>query len=193
MNHNFNPFYFIQSIDESSDPDLIRLPEKYPPVHTWDPPFCGDIPMRIARDGTWYYQDSPIARYRMIQVFSRILRLDDDGCYYLVTPVEKVRIIVEDAPFVAIQVSKQGDDQRQELIFTTQTGDQVILDQQYPLWMLDKNNQSIPYLLVRDQLTARIHHNVFYQLVEWAIPATPDAQLLGVWSGGVFFELGRVE
>ncbi len=192
MNSAWNPFNFAQSLMESTDPNAIRLSEKYPPVHLWNPPFCGDIPMRIARDGTWYYQNSPITRHRMVQLFSRILRHEKDGCYYLVTPVEKVRIQVEDAPFVATQVTQQGEGKAQQLIFTTQVGDHIIADQQHPIHVEQKNNQPAPYLLVRDKLTALIHRNVYYQLVEWAVPSPFNDLLLGIWSDGKFFQLGSI-
>lgn len=155
----------------------------------WNPPFCGDIPMRIARDGSWHYQNSPIHRHPMVQLFSRILRQEKDGHYYLVTPVEKVRIVVEDAPFVVTHVTQQGEGKNQQLIFTTQVGDQVIADQQHPLYIEKKDNQLTPYLLVRETLTARIHRNIYYQLAEWAIASPNNEESWGVFSCGEFFEL----
>lgn len=154
--------------------------------------FCGEIPMRIARDGTWYYQGTPIARPRMVQLFSRILHLDEDGCYYLVTPVEKAKITVDDAPFVAIQVEKAGEGTTQQLIFITQVGDKVIASSKNPIRVEQKNNQPTPYLLVRNNLEALIHRNIYYQLIEWAVPSLVNDQIIGIWSEGVFFELGSV-
>ncbi len=196
MSETFNPLQWIQSLPEAQDaalhPERIHLAKKLPPVHTWNPPCCGDIPMRIDRQGIWYYQNSPITRHRMVQLFSRILRRDDDGCYYLVTPVEKVRIQVDDTPFVATQVIKQKEADIQQLIFTTQIGDVVTLNAQHLLRIEQQKNQSVPYLLIRDRLEARLHRNVYYQLVEWAIPSIINDQIIGVNSDGLFFELGAI-
>lgn len=165
-----------------------------PPVHLWNPDFCGDIDMRIARDGTWYYQGTPIGRKPMVRLFSTIIRRDGDD-YFLVTPVEKVGIQVEDAPFVAValQVSGEGEEQEQVLRFTTNIGDEVIADVEHQIRVeLDPVTQEpSPYVLVRSNLEALIHRNVFYQLVELAVEKQIEGKpWLGVWSEGLFYPIG---
>lgn len=173
---------------------LAQLPKgKGPaPVHLWNPDFCGDIDMRIARDGTWYYQGTPIGRKPMVKLFSNILRRDGDD-YFLITPVEKVGIIVDDAPFVAVTLEVQGQGTSQVLRFTTQVDEQVEAGPAHALRVhIDPLTQEpAPYLLVRNNLEALVHRNVFYQLVELAVSHPIDGQTwLGVWSAGVFFPIG---
>lgn len=168
-------------------------PAKGPaPVHLWNPDFCGDIDMRIARDGTWFYQGTPIGRAAMVRLFSTILRRDGDD-YFLVTPVEKVGIQVDDAPFVAIRLDVQGEGQQQRLRFFSNVDDSCELDAQHPLRVdIDPSTaEPSPYVLMRTNLQALIHRNVFYQLVELAVPREIDGQQwLGVWSHGEFFIIG---
>jgi len=163
-----------------------------PPVHLWNPPFCGDIDMRIARDGSWFYMGSPIGRKALVRLFSGILRREGDD-YFLVTPVEKVGIRVEDAPFVAVSLQVEGRGEDQLLRFTTQVGDEVVAGSEHPL-RVELNpltQEPAPYLHVRANLEALVHRNVFYQLVELAQPRLIDGRSwLGVWSLGVFFPLG---
>lgn len=164
-----------------------------PPVHLWNPAFCGDIDMRIARDGTWYYQGTPIGRKPMVRLFSTIIRREGDE-YFLVTPVEKVGIQVDDAPFVAVTLDVQGSGEQQVLRFTSNVEDQVEAGPDHPLRVeTDPQTQEpAPYVLVRSNLEALIHRNVFYQLVELAVPRQIDGQQwLGVWSGGEFYPIGR--
>ena len=141
-----------------------------PPVHLWNPPFCGDIDMRINRDGQWFYQGTLIGREAMVRLFSTVLRHDQDGCFYLVTPVEMVRIQVDDAPFVATSLMVESPGSGQALRFITSVGDSVILDGKHPLWMAANEQSGFmqPYILVRDRLNALIHRNVFYELVALA-------------------------
>ncbi|UCO96563.1 DUF1285 domain-containing protein [Metapseudomonas lalkuanensis] len=162
------------------------------PVHLWNPPFCGDIDMRIARDGTWFYLGTPIGRKPMVKLFSSVIRKDGED-YFLVTPVEKVGIQVEDAPFVAVQLQVEGAGQEQQLRFITNVEDEVVAGAVHPLRVeLDPETQEpSPYVLVRTNLEALIHRNVFYQLVELAEPREIDGiAWLGVWSGGEFFPIG---
>jgi hypothetical protein len=162
-----------------------------PPVHLWNPDFCGDIDMKICRDGSWLYMGSPIARESMVRLFSTILRHDDDDCFYLVTPVEKVRIQVEDAPFVAVSLDQEGSD----LVFTTNVGDKVVLGEENRLWVnVDPDSQEpSPYLRVRDNLNALIHRNVFYQLIELAEEQeAEDGRELCVTSKGLTFSIGKL-
>lgn len=162
------------------------------PVHLWNPAFCGDIDMRIARDGTWYYLGSPIGRKPMVQLFSNIIRRDGDD-YFLVTPVEKVGIQVDDAPFVAISLSVTGQGESQILRLVTHVDDEVEIGPQHPLRVETDavTQEPSPYVLVRANLEALLHRNVFYQLVDLAVTAERDGQRwLGVWSHGVFFPIG---
>jgi hypothetical protein len=169
-------------------------PAKGPaPVHLWDPAFCGDIDMRIARDGTWFYQGTPINRPAMVRLFSTILRRDGDD-YVLVTPVEKVGIQVEDAPFVAIALEVEGQGEQQCLRFLTNVDDRCEANAEHPLRVQTDplSETPSPYIRVRTNLDALIHRNVFYQLVELAVCREIEGQRwLGVWSGGEFFTLGR--
>lgn len=176
-------------------PDEIRA-RGLPPVHAWNPPFCGDIDMRIARDGTWYYMGSPIGRKPMVRMFSSILRHDQDGKYYLVTPVEKVGIIVDDAPLLAVEMTVEGEGAERILAFRTQVDDVVVADAAHPIRVaIDPvSGEPSPYVLVRDRLEALISRAVFYDLVELAeereVAGVPT---LGLWSAGTFFALGPVE
>jgi len=163
-----------------------------PPVHLWNPDFCGDIDMRIARDGTWYYLGTPIGRKPMVRLFSTIMRRDGDD-YFLITPVEKVRIKVDDAPFVAVSVEVEGQGEAQVLRFTTNVEDQTEAGIDHPLRVeIDPLTQEpAPYINVRVNLEALIQRNVFYQLVDLAVTREIDGQRwLGVWSGGEFFRIG---
>lgn len=165
-----------------------------PPVHLWNPDFCGDIDMRIARDGTWYYLGTPIGRKPMVRLFSTIIRRDGDD-YFLVTPVEKVGIKVDDAPFVGVILEVLGNGEQQVLRFTTNVEDQVEAGPDHPLRVeIDPQTQEpAPYIVVRGNLEALINRSVFYQLVELAVPRLIDGQeWLGVWSGGAFYPIGRV-
>nr|WP_276583807.1 DUF1285 domain-containing protein [Pseudomonas sp. RIT-PI-AD] len=175
---------------------LAQIPEGTkkgpPPVHLWNPDFCGDIDMRIARDGTWYYLGSPIGRKPMVKLFSSIIRREGED-YFLVTPVEKVGIQVDDAPFVAVAMAVEGEGERQLLRFTTQVDDECVAGPAHPL-RVERDvdtQQPAPYVRVRTNLDALIGRSVFYQLVELAVPREIDGQVwLGVWSDGVFFPLG---
>ncbi|MGC8114394.1 DUF1285 domain-containing protein [Metapseudomonas otitidis] len=174
---------------------LAQLPKGkgLPPVHLWNPDFCGDIDMRIARDGTWYYLGSPIGRKPVVRLFSSIIRRDGDD-YFLVTPVEKVGITVEDAPFVAVSVEVSGEGERQVLRFVTHVEDEVEAGAEHPIRVvIDAVTQEpSPYVHVRANLEALIHRNVFYQLVELAVVREIDGRRwLGVWSGGEFFPIGE--
>lgn len=177
---------------------IQSLPKRkgIPPVHQWNPPFCGDIDMRIDREGQWFYNGTPISRAAMVRLFSTVMRRDDDGCFYLVTPVEKVRIQVDDAPFVATSFTVEYTGSVQSLIFTTNVGDTVVLDQEHPFWMAaDKKSGFMqPYIRVRDQLNALVHRNVYYELVELAEQQTIDGQeQLIITSNNQPFSLGCLD
>lgn len=187
-----------QDQNREGAPDLARIlaqieGQSYPPVHLWDPEFCGDIDLRIARDGTWYYLGTPIGRKRMVKLFSTVLRHDADGRHYLVTPVEKIGIQVDDAPFLAVEVTATGKGRKQMLSFRTHVDDLVLADADHPIRVeIDPaTEEPAPYILVRDRLEALIARPVFYELVNLAESRKVKGEkLLGVWSGGEFFPLG---
>lgn len=159
------------------------------PVHLWNPPFCGDLDMRIARDGTWFYLGSPIGRAKLVQLFSSIIRKDDDA-YFLVTPVEKVGITVDDAPFVATDFDATGEGRNQALTFVTHVGDTVTAGSNHPIRVAiaPATGEPSPYVLVRANLEALIDRKSFYRLVDIAVPHDVNgATHIGVWSDGVFF------
>ena len=158
-----------------------------PPVHLWNPPFCGDLDIRIAKDSTWSYLGSPINRFGIVKLFSSILK-KEEGNFFLVTPVEKVGITVEDAPFVAVDFTLDGEDRAQRLTFTTQVGDTAIAGPDHPIRIIldPETNEPSPYILVRADLEARIDRKSFYRLVE--IGSHHDGWF-GVWSDGQFFPL----
>ncbi len=174
---------------------LIRPREGLPPVHAWDPPFCGDMDLRIARDGSWHYLGTPIGRQALVRLFSTVLRRDADDHYYLVTPVEKVRIRVDDAPFVAVALEVDGEGEAQCLTFVTNVGDRVTADAAHPLRVeTSEDGEPAPYLRVRDRLDALVSRAVFFELAELGHARAADAGIeFGVWSSGCFFSLGRLD
>jgi uncharacterized protein len=162
--------------------------DRLPPVDSWNPPYCGDIGMAIRRDGVWLYQDSPIGRKPLVRLFSRVLRRDADGKHYLVTPVEKVDVAVEDAPFLAVELEVVGTGAAQDLIFRTNVDDVVRCGPANPIrFEVEKGSGGLkPYLLVRGRIEALVTRALYYDLVELAVE---DAGRLGLWSGGRFFPL----
>lgn len=162
-----------------------------PPVHLWNPPFCGDLDMRIARDGTWFYLGTPIGRAPLVRLFSTILRRDGDD-YFLVTPVEKVGITVDDAPFVAVDFEPAGPGADQVLTFTTNVGDEAIAGPGHPIRVErdPETGEPSPYVLVRANLEALIDRKSFYRLVDIGAHADVEGESwFGVWSSGVFFPI----
>lgn len=179
-------------------PDLQQLetlfkPLGRPPVEQWNPPLSGDLDMRIATDGQWYYQGSPIRRQRLVNLFSRILKREDDD-YFLVTPVEKYRIQVEDVPFIAVDLRSQLEEGVEFLWVDTQVGDTVRLDKQHPLLLRvpPGEDQAVPYVDMRDGLLARFHRNLFYRVIEAALQE-PEGELVSCYlvSGGHRFLAGQ--
>jgi hypothetical protein len=156
-----------------------------PPVHLWNPPFCGDIDMRIARDGTWFYEGTPINRPGLVKLFSSILRKEGED-YFLVTPVEKAGIKVADAPFVAVDFEVKGAGATQEITFLTNVGDETVAGADLPLRVerdADTGEPS-PYVRVRANLDALIDRKSFYRLVDLG---THHEGWFGLWSSGAFF------
>ncbi len=164
---------------------------KLPPVDKWNPPDCGDIDMHIAVDGTWFYLGTPIGRPALVRLFSTILRREADGRYVLVTPVEKVGLKVEDAPFVAVRVDAEGEGQARRLRFLTNVGDEVVAGPEHPLRVAFRGAEPRPYVHVRGGLEARVSRAVFYELVAMAEERTTEAgRALVVRSDGMDFSLG---
>ena len=162
-----------------------------PPVHKWNPPFCGDLDMRIARDGTWFYLGTPIGRFELVKLFSTILRKDGDK-YFLVTPVEKVGITVDDAPFVATDFEAEGDGKDQLLTFHTHVGDSAAAGPDHPIRVVRdaETGEPSPYVLIRANLEALIDRKSFYRLVELGAHHEVDGKRwFGLWSGGQFFPM----
>ena len=167
--------------------EIARLAaeRRLPPVESWNPAHCGDSEMRIGRDGTWFHQGSPIGRQAMVRLFSTILRREPDGAYVLVTPVEKLTIEIEDAPFVAIELKSEGEGERRRLAFRLNTGDLVVAGPDRPLRFEQRGDGPHPYLAVRAGLDALVARPVYYELANIALDegATPP----GLWSDGQFF------
>jgi hypothetical protein len=157
-----------------------------PPVHLWHPEHCGEIDIVIKRDGLWFHEGSPIGRAPLVRLFSTVLRKDPDG-FHLVTPVEKLKITVEDAPFIAVRVDRDGD----VLRFTTNVGDEVEAGPDNPIRveMDGETGEPRPYVHVRRGLEALIHRPVFYELVEMARERDGVMQ---VSSNGAWFAVGPV-
>ena len=163
-----------------------------PPVDKWNPEFCGDIDMKIMRNGKWFYMGTEIKRPAMVKLFSGILRLDSDNCYYLVTPVEKVRISVEDAPFIATSLISENKDNINHLYFITNVNEKILLTKNNPLEIKINNitEEPSPYIFVRKNLKALISRSVFYELIELATKKNIDGKdCLVLASAGEVFKL----
>lgn len=161
--------------------------KKLPPVDKWNPTHCGDSAMRIARDGTWFHEGSPIGRPAMVRLFSTILRREPDGRFVLVTPIEKLDIEVEDAPFVAVELKTEGEGKDRSLAFRLNTGDMVVAGAANALRLEEGEDGPHPYLQVRSSLDALVARPVYYELANLAL--AEGAEPLGLWSGGTFFRL----
>ena len=167
--------------------------DRLPPVEEWNPPYCGDIGMRIRNDGVWFYQGSPIGRKPLVKLFSRVLRKDDDGRHYLVTPVEKVDVAVDDAPFLAVEMEVSGTGEDQLLTFRTNVDDVVRCGPNHHLRFVEEapSGGLKPYLRVRGRLDALVTRALYYDLVELAVPSAGSAETLVVWSEGVPFPVAH--
>jgi uncharacterized protein len=178
-------------------PDLAKLSlaeiiealaeKRLPPVDQWHPAHCGPSDMRIARDGSWFHQGGRINRPAMVKLFASILRREGDGSYVLVTPGEKLDIIVEDAPFIAVEVKSEGEGKSRTLAFRLNTDDLVVAGPANPIRVVTHDDGPHPYVMVRGGMEALIARPVYYELAELAV--TEDAEPLGLWSGGAFFAL----
>jgi uncharacterized protein len=161
-----------------------------PPVHLWNPPFCGDLDMRIASDGTWYYMGTPIGRPALVRLFSTILKRED-GKHFLVTPVEKVGIRVDDAPFLAVEMQKDENAGRRRLRFRTNVDDWVDCDAAHALRFEQADDGGLtPYLHVRADLWAKVTRPLYYDLVDMGEERMVDGRpMFGIESGGAFFAM----
>ena len=175
------------SADSLASSALAASKGGLPPVHLWNPPFCGDLDMRIARDGTWFYEGTPIGRPGLVKLFSSLLKKEDDA-YFLVTPVEKVGITVDDAPFVAVDFEVDGAGPEQIVTFETNVGEHVMARKEDPLRVErnDTTGEPSPYVHVRSGLEALIDRKSFYRLVEMC---SHHDGWFGLWSCGSFFPM----
>jgi len=172
-----------------------NLPPSSAPGTRPPPAELGNLDMRIARDGTWFYRGSPINRLPLVKLFASVLRREADGGYWLVTPAERGRVVVEDAPFIAVAVDMQGEGRNGRLIFRTNLDEIVAAGPQHPLRVETAGDGTpSPYILVRPGLEARLSRPVFYELAELGEEQTVDGgePQFGVWSDGMFFRLGEV-
>jgi uncharacterized protein len=175
------------AVPGNSSPILAARARKRPPIH------LGDLEMRIARDGTWFYRGSPINRPALVKLFASALRREADGGYWLVTPAERGRIEVEDAPFLAVALTVEGEGRDQKLIFRTNLDEFMTAGHDNPLRVeTAANGEPRPYILVRDGLEARLARPVFYELVDRATEEEVEGVVqFGVWSNGIFFQVGE--
>jgi len=183
------PMEDIPDLASLSLAEVARLAAeaKLPPVERWNPAHCGHSDMRIARDGTWFHEGTPIGRPNMVRLFSTVLRREPDGSHVLVTPVEKLAIEVEDAAFVAVEMKVEGAGTAARLAFRLNTGDLVTAGPDHPLRFTDGADGPRPYLHVRGGLEALVARPLYYDLAEIALADGGDPA--GVWSGGAFFPL----
>lgn len=162
----------------------LAATRKLPPVSDWKPEHSGDSEMRIAADGKWYHQGGEITRPAMIRAFSSLLRRDADGSFWLVTPQQKLSIVVDDAPFVAVEMQSEGDAASRTLAFRLNSDDLVMAGPGHAIEL----RGDLPYLHVRDGLWAKLARPVYYELAELALAENPVAP--SVWSKGVQFQIG---
>ncbi|MGB0506767.1 MAG: DUF1285 domain-containing protein [Pikeienuella sp.] len=160
-----------------------------PPVHLWNPPFCGDLDIRIARNGLWYYLGTPIGRMPLVKLFASVLRKDGDD-YFLVTPVEKIGITVDDAPFVAVDFEVENPGLDQILTFVTNVEDEAPAGPDHPIRVErdPETGEPSPYILIRRNLEALIDRKSYYRLVDVGeVDMVDSERMFGVRSGGIFF------
>lgn len=175
---------------EEFAPDIEELAKKPGRV------VCGDIDMRIASNATWYYNGTPIGRKEMVKLFSTVLHQDDFGHYWLITPAEMARIVVDDAPFTAVELITEGHGEDMNVSVRTNVDAIVPLDDEHPLRVIhdEKTGEPRPYITIREGLDALLIRSAFYQLVEESVEMRiNDEHILGIWSHGCFFPIGPVE
>jgi uncharacterized protein len=173
----------------------VRRTGSLPPVHLWNPPFCGDLDMRIAADGTWFYLKTPIGRHALVKLFASVLKREGDR-YFLVTPVEKCGITVEDVPFIAVELRVEGHGPGQTLHFRTNVDDWVACGPEHALRFTPEEGTGglRPYLHVRRDLWARVKRALFFDLVDLGAERDVDGvRMFGVISGGAFFAMAPAD
>ena len=189
-------------MDDAPDPALARLSAALgdvakrgpPPVELWNPEHCGAIDIRIAADGTWFHNGTPIRRPKLVRLFASILRREPDGSTVLVTPVEKVRIQIDDAPFTAVEMAVEGEGEARRIAFRTNVDDLVVADAEHPLRFADGPDGLKPEIRVRGGLTARVSRALTYDLVDLAETRRIEGQdWFGLWAGGVFHRIAPAE
>jgi hypothetical protein len=171
-----------------ADLETMITERRLPPVERWNPDHCGESEMRIARDGTWYHQGSPITRPAMVRLFSTVLRREADGSHVLVTPVEKLTIEVEATAFRAIELTMQGEGESRRIALKLDSGDAVVVGPDHPLGVIDTPTGPSPRVMVRHGLEAELSRAIYYELAEAALAEGNDPP--GLWSDGAFFALG---
>lgn len=167
--------------------ELVGEDDSLPPVESWDPERVGEIDIRIDSNGDWFYQGDKMERQAVVRLLSRILRKDGEE-YFLVTPYEKMKICVEDVPFVVVMMDKEGKGLDQKIHFSTQQGDYFTLSEEHPLDVFyNERNEPAPYVNVRYGLLAKLNRPVYYELADVVCERTVESDDYGVWSGGKFF------
>ena len=177
-----NLFSLLSSIEDVKD-------KERPPIHLWQPDIVKDIDLTIRRNGDWYYEGSIIKRQRLVHLFASVLKREQDGDYYLITPVEKCRIVVEDVPFLFLLMEVEGKGKEQRLSLTSNTGEQVTISKDSPLFFRQDSQSDvmIPYVTIRDGLVGKLNRNVYYQLAELLVSNEIDGEeQFGIWSCGHF-------
>ena len=170
-----------------------RANNTYPPVERWQPHYCGEMDLVIRKDGSWWHEGTQIARQRLIKLFARILRKDEDGETYLVTPAEKIKIKVDYAPFIAIRLVCEGEGTHQRIAFETNMNDVVVAGPDHGVRVhVCDDQEPEPYIHIRGNLEALMTRSTFYELVDLAVEGVcqEGRPTLGVWSEGLFFPLG---
>ncbi|NMP30574.1 DUF1285 domain-containing protein [Thalassotalea sp. M1531] len=179
----------LENLFAQLDGQLTGEEAKLPPVEMWDPEYCGEMDLIIKANGEWFYNGTPFKRLRLVKLLASVLKKENDD-YFLVTPVEKIKINVEDAPFVLTQWQWQ-DESHQRMMVATHLGDEFILGKEHPV-MLNEHDE--PYVIVRRNLQAKVHRNVYYQWLEQATEQhTSDSTALVIKSDGVQFVIGRYQ
>ncbi|MBZ9556568.1 MULTISPECIES: DUF1285 domain-containing protein [unclassified Modicisalibacter] len=185
----------LEGLVTGIEPSGASLPGSVPPVDRWSPPLSGDLDLTIGADGRWWHEGAILSRPRLVRLLATILRREDDGEYYLVTPVEKWRIRVEDRPLLVVDAECSHERERPCWRMTTQFGDVLALGSEHRLVLsATPEGAWVPEVAVRFGLAARVHRNVYYRLIEQAETREVDAGLeLGLVSDGVWQPLGRLD
>lgn len=199
----------VSELKEKSIPEIKEMPKglqalisragqskSLPPIHLWNPEFCGDLDMQIKRDGSWYYMGTPILREALVHLFSTVLKQEEDGKYYLVTPVEKIGLTVEDAPFVGVEMDIHQQDGEQVITIRTNCGDVVEAGPDNPIRFVQRQEDGglKPYILVRDRLEALFARTLVHELAPHLQEREGQGgRVVGIESRGAFFVVDTVQ